>query len=44
LEGYQKTLKAGGCPFVLAEHEKNLDRLARISHPKPPAEPWMEGK
>ena len=24
LEGYQKTLKAGGCPFVLAEHEKNL--------------------
>ena len=27
LEGYQKALKAGGCPFVLAEHEKNLDRL-----------------
>jgi hypothetical protein len=27
LEGYQKALKAGGCPFVLAEHEKNLDQL-----------------
>ena len=27
LEGYQKALKAGGCPFVLAEHEKNLERL-----------------
>ena len=27
LEGYQKTLKVGGCPFVLAEHEKNLERL-----------------
>jgi len=27
LEGYQKALKSGGCPFVLAEHEKNLDRL-----------------
>src|ERR1035441_2591909 len=25
--GSQKALKAGGCPFVLAEHEKNLDRL-----------------
>jgi hypothetical protein len=27
LEGYQKALKVGGCPFVLAEHEKNLERL-----------------
>jgi len=27
LEGYEKALKAGGCPFVLAEHEKKLDRL-----------------
>jgi hypothetical protein len=27
LEGYQKALKGGGCPFVLAEYEKNLDRL-----------------
>ncbi len=27
LEGYQKTLKAGGGPFVLAEHERNMDRL-----------------
>ncbi len=27
LQGYRKTLKAGGSPFVLAEREKNLDRL-----------------
>jgi hypothetical protein len=27
LEGYQKALKVGGYPFVLAEHEKNLERL-----------------
>jgi hypothetical protein len=27
LEGYEKALKAGGCPFVLTEHEKKLDRL-----------------
>src|ERR1035441_10121380 len=27
LEGYQKALKVGGCPFVLAEHEKTLERL-----------------
>jgi hypothetical protein len=27
LEGYRKALKVGGCPFVLAEHEKNLERL-----------------
>jgi hypothetical protein len=26
LEGYQKALKAGGCPFVLAELAKNLER------------------
>src|ERR1700692_2750759 len=25
--GYKKALKAGGCPFVLAEHERNLERL-----------------
>src|ERR1700730_11949714 len=27
MEGYQKALKAGGCPFVLAEHEKTLEKL-----------------
>jgi len=27
LEGYQKTLRAGGCPFILAEHKKNLNKL-----------------
>jgi uncharacterized protein (DUF2252 family) len=35
LEGYQKALKAGGRPFVLAEHERNLDQLGlrRLSPP-----------
>jgi hypothetical protein len=27
LRGYQTTLKEGGCPFVLAEHQRNLERL-----------------
>src|SRR3984893_1392307 len=27
LEGYQQTLKRGGCPIVLAEHEQNLEKL-----------------
>jgi uncharacterized protein (DUF2252 family) len=27
LEGYQNTLKQGGCPMVLAEHQQNLERL-----------------
>lgn len=27
LDGYQETLKNGGAPFVLAEHEKNLEKL-----------------
>jgi hypothetical protein len=27
LEGYQQTLKEGGCPIVLAEHEQNLEKL-----------------
>jgi hypothetical protein len=27
LQGYQQALRARGCPFVLAEHEKNLDQL-----------------
>src|SRR5450755_3696777 len=39
LEGYQKTLKAGSCPFVLAEHEKNLERLG-VEAFKPPDGFW----
>src|SRR6202140_2456680 len=39
LEGYQKALKAGGCPFVLAEHEKNLERLG-VEASEPPAGFW----
>src|SRR6202049_2393682 len=39
LEGYQNALKAGGCPFVLAEHEKNLDRLG-VEAFKPPDGFW----
>src|SRR5579864_3373014 len=27
LEGYRQTLKRGGCPIVLAEHETNLEKL-----------------
>lgn len=27
LDGYQQTLKRGGCPLVLAEHEQNLEKL-----------------
>ena len=39
LEGYQKALKGGGYPFVLAEHEKNLDRLG-VEAFKPPDGFW----
>lgn len=39
LEGYQKALKAGGCPFVLAEQEKNLDRLG-VEAFQPPGGFW----
>jgi Uncharacterized protein conserved in bacteria (DUF2252) len=39
LKGYQKALKAGGCPFVLAEHEKNLERLG-IEAFEPPDGFW----
>jgi hypothetical protein len=27
MEGYRETLKRGSFPFVLAEHEKNLEKL-----------------
>jgi uncharacterized protein (DUF2252 family) len=39
LEGYQQSLRQGGCPFVLAEHEKNLERLG-IAAIKPPQDFW----
>jgi uncharacterized protein (DUF2252 family) len=39
LEGYETSLKDGGCPFVLAEHEKNLERLG-IESIKPPQHFW----
>ena len=39
LEGYTKSLRDGGCPFVLAEHEKNLEKLG-IEAIKPPQDFW----
>jgi hypothetical protein len=39
LEGYKRSLKEGGRPFVLAEHEKNLERLG-IDAIKPPQDFW----
>src|ERR1700751_6016633 len=39
LEGYLESLKMGGCPFVLAEHQKNLQRLG-IEAIKPPQDFW----
>ena len=41
LEGYLESLKAGGCPFVLAEQEKNLERLG-IEAIKPPQDFWAK--
>jgi uncharacterized protein (DUF2252 family) len=41
LEGYAESLKAGGCPFVLAEHEKNLERLG-IEAIKAPQDFWAK--
>lgn len=39
LEGYLESIKTGRCPFVLAEHEKNLERLG-IEAIKPPQDFW----
>jgi hypothetical protein len=39
LEGYEKSLNEGGCPFVLAEHEKNLESLG-MEAIKPPQDFW----
>jgi len=39
LEGYEKSLRDGGCPLVLAEHENNLEKLG-IEAIKPPQDFW----
>lgn len=41
LEGYQGTLKQGGCPIVLAEHQQNLERLG-IEAFDPPQDFWQK--
>ena len=43
LEGYEKSLKNGGCPFVLAEHDQNLEKLG-IEMIKPPQDFWQKLK
>jgi len=39
LEGYRETLRAGGCPFVLAEGRQTLEKLG-IDAIKPPDDFW----
>src|SRR6202049_2359229 len=39
LDGYRRTLRDGGCPMVLAEHETNLERLG-VETIRPPEEFW----
>jgi hypothetical protein len=39
LEGYTTSLKTGGCPFVLAEEKKNMERLG-IDAIKPAQDFW----
>ena len=41
MEGYRETLKRGGFPFVLAEHEKNLEKLG-IEAIKAPDDFWKK--
>jgi hypothetical protein len=41
LEGYEQSLKEGGCPFVLAEREKNMERLG-IEAIKPADDFWTK--
>lgn len=41
LEGYFQSLKSGGCPIVLAEHERSLETLGFESL-KPPKNFWKE--
>jgi Uncharacterized protein conserved in bacteria (DUF2252) len=39
LEGYQRSLRDRGCPVVLAERERNLEKLG-IAAIKPPSDFW----
>jgi hypothetical protein len=39
LDGYRQSLKTGGCPVVLAEHEEQLAKLG-VSTLRPPAGFW----
>ena len=39
LEGYRETLRAGGCPFVLAEQQQTLEKLG-IEAIEPPEDFW----
>jgi len=39
LEGYVGSLKEGGCPFVMEEHEKKLGKLG-VDNLKPPKNFW----
>ena len=41
LQGYQKTLRAGGRPIVLAEHKNYLDKLG-VKAFKPPDDFWKK--
>lgn len=43
LEGYEKSLKQGGCPIVLAEREQNLETLG-IEAIDPPPDFWQKLK
>jgi hypothetical protein len=41
LEGYMETMRIGGCPFVLAEQERNMKRLG-IEAIKPAQDFWKK--
>jgi len=41
LEGYRQAIRAGGCPFVLAEEEQTLEKLG-IDAIKPPEDFWSK--
>jgi uncharacterized protein (DUF2252 family) len=41
LDGYAQTLRRGGCPMVLAEHETNLERLG-LAAIRPPQDFWRK--
>jgi hypothetical protein len=41
LDGYQNSVRTGGCPIVLAEHERNLESLG-IEAIRPPQDFWKK--